>query len=187
MNDVRIAVDHQHIRGTLLTPAMPGGRRAPVLFVHGWGGSQRQDIARARRLIDISFACLTFNLCGHARPRSQTATVNRAHNLRDVIAAYDLLGEHCDVDGEMVGVVGSSNGGYPAAMLTADGTVRWLALSAPARAAMRVPARGGLDSGVTLDGFCIKDYRGCTRWEEIPIGLRRVDRIETMKEEKPKT
>ena len=40
-----IPVDGQHIAGTLLTP---GGELIPaVLFVHGWGGSQEQYLARA--------------------------------------------------------------------------------------------------------------------------------------------
>jgi len=40
-----IAVDDQHIAGTIVTPGtlIPG-----VLFVHGWGGSQEQYVARAR-------------------------------------------------------------------------------------------------------------------------------------------
>ncbi len=41
---IDIAVDGQHIAGTLVSPAplVPG-----VLFVHGWGGSQEKYLARA--------------------------------------------------------------------------------------------------------------------------------------------
>ncbi|HYH43415.1 MAG TPA: alpha/beta hydrolase, partial [Burkholderiales bacterium] len=43
----QIAVDGERIAGTLVTPAtmVPG-----VLFVHGWGGSQKQYLARAREI-----------------------------------------------------------------------------------------------------------------------------------------
>ena len=91
MTDVRIAVDRQWIGGKLLTPETPAMRHAGVLFVHGWGGSQRRDIAKAKQLVQVGFDCLTFNLRGHARTRRQIETVSRAQNLRDVLAAYDFL------------------------------------------------------------------------------------------------
>ena len=42
--EIDIAVDGQHIAGTLVTPdtLVPG-----VLFVHGWGGIQEKYLARA--------------------------------------------------------------------------------------------------------------------------------------------
>lgn len=126
---IRIAVDGGHIAGTLVSPRtrVPG-----VLFVHGWGGSQAQYLARAREISALGCVCLTFDLRGHADTRPQHETVTRENNLHDVLAAYDVLVGHRAVDPAAIAVVGSSYGGYLAAILTALRPVKWLALRVPA-------------------------------------------------------
>lgn len=126
---LEIAVDDQCIAGTLVTPGtlIPG-----VLFVHGWGGSQQQYVARAREVAALGCICLTFDLRGHARTLQQHKTVTREQNLRDVVAAYDALVRQRGVDATSIAVVGSSYGGYLAAILTTLRPVRWLVLRAPA-------------------------------------------------------
>ncbi len=126
---VDIRVDDLLLAGTLVTQVtrLPG-----VLFVHGWGGSQEQYLARAREIAAVGCVCLTFDLRGHVQTRSRYETVSREHNLRDVLAAYDLLAGHAQVDSSAIAVVGSSYGGYLAAILTALRPVKWLALRAPA-------------------------------------------------------
>ncbi len=56
---ILIAVDDTTIAGTLVTPGtlVPG-----VLFVHGWGGSQEQYVARARDVAALGCICLAFDL-----------------------------------------------------------------------------------------------------------------------------
>ena len=76
--------------------------------------------------------CLTFDLRGHARHANQRLQVTREDNLRDVLAACDTLVGHPSVDPESIAIVGSSYGGYLAALTTALRPVRWLALRAPA-------------------------------------------------------
>ena len=124
-----IAVGTEHIAATLLAPAtaVPG-----VLFVHGWGGSQEQDLARAREAAGLGCMCLTFDLRGHVATERQRETVTREDNLRDLLAAYDLFSGLRGVDSASIAVVGSSYGGYLAAILTTLRPVRWLALRAPA-------------------------------------------------------
>jgi pimeloyl-ACP methyl ester carboxylesterase len=126
---LEIAVDDQSIAGTLIAPAavLPA-----VLFVHGWGGSQEQYLARARAVAGLGCVCLTFDLRGHARGDAHREIVSRDHNLRDLLAAYDTLASHSGVDASSIGVVGSSYGGYLGAILTSLRPVRWLALRAPA-------------------------------------------------------
>jgi dienelactone hydrolase len=126
---VEIPVGPGHIAGTLVTP----GTRIPgVLFVHGWGGSQQQYLVRAREIAALGCVCLTFDLSGHAGTQPQRETVSRESNLRDVLAAYDVLARHPHVDRAAVAVVGSSYGGYLAAILTTLRAVKWLALRVPA-------------------------------------------------------
>jgi dienelactone hydrolase len=126
---IDIAVGDGHIAGTLVTPAK---LVAGVLFVHGWGGSQEQYLARARAIAGLGCVCLTFDLSGHAKTRPQYETVSREHNLRDVLAAYDVLAAHPSVDPAAIAVVGSSYGGYLAAILTSLRPLQWLTLRAPA-------------------------------------------------------
>lgn len=126
---VQIAVDSERIAGTFITP----GTRIPgVLFVHGWGGSQAQYLARAREVAALGCVCLAFDLRGHAETLTLFQTVSREMNLRDVVAAYDTLVERPEVDRESIAVVGSSYGGYLAAILTTLRPVKWLGLRAPA-------------------------------------------------------
>jgi pimeloyl-ACP methyl ester carboxylesterase len=103
-----------------------------VLLVHGWGGSQEQYVARAREIAALGCVCLTFDLRGHAHTRTQYETVTRAQNMHDVLAAYDLLVARRHVDPHAIAVVGSSYGGYLAAILTSLRPVKWLGLRAPA-------------------------------------------------------
>jgi len=126
---VYLRVDGQHILGTLISPGslIPG-----VLFVHGWGGDQRQYQGRARQLAGLGCICLTFDLRGHAQTRAQHETVSREEGLRDVLAAYDFLAAQHNVDSQSIAVVGSSYGGYLAALLTSLRPVKWLALRVPA-------------------------------------------------------
>jgi len=124
-----ITVDTDSIAGTLLAPAavMPG-----VLFAHGWGGSQEQDLTRARAAAGLGCLCLTFDLRGHAAYEMQRETVTREGNLRDLLAAYDFLVKRGGADPTAIAVVGSSYGGYLATILSSMRPVRWLALRAPA-------------------------------------------------------
>jgi len=85
---VYIRVEGEHILGTLISPGalVPG-----VLFVHGWGGDQRQYHARARAVSGLGCICLTFDLRGHAQTHTQFESISREESLRDILAAYDFL------------------------------------------------------------------------------------------------
>lgn len=126
---IEIDVDGDRIAGTFVAPGtlIPG-----VLFAHGWGGSRSQYLARAREIAALGCVCLAFDLRGHAGTQAQQAKVSRETNLRDLVAAYDRLVAHEDVDPEAICVVGSSYGAYLATILTTQRPVRWLALRAPA-------------------------------------------------------
>ncbi len=126
---IDIPVGSGSIEGTVVTPGslIPG-----VLFVHGWNGSQSQYLARAREIASLGCVCLTFDLTGHAGTNSRYETVSREQNMRDVLAAYDVLATHSHVDPAAIAVVGSSYGGYLAAILTTMRRVKWLTLRVPA-------------------------------------------------------
>lgn len=128
-HEIEIAVEGQRIGGTVLTPEtkVPG-----LLFVHGWGGSREQDMMRAGAIAALGCVCLTFDMRGHAQTEEQQRKVTRGDNLEDVLAAYDLLVSQPSVEQGEIAVIGSSYGGYLAAILTTLRPVRWLALRVPA-------------------------------------------------------
>lgn len=128
-NPIDIPVAGKHIAGTLVGPdtMVPG-----VLLVHGWDGSQAQYVARAHEIASMGCICLTIDLRGHARHQADRDTVTREDNLYDVLAAYDVLVGHPAVDPRAVAIVGSSYGGYLAALVSAMRPVRWLGLRVPA-------------------------------------------------------
>ena len=110
---IDIPVDGQHIAGTLVGPdtMVPG-----VMLVHGWDGSQAQYIARAHEIAALGCICLTFDLRGHVRHQGLRESITREDNLRDVLASYDVLVGHPAVDPGAIAIVGSSYGGYLAAV-----------------------------------------------------------------------
>ncbi|CAI8739720.1 alpha/beta hydrolase family protein [Pseudomonas soli] len=126
---VELHVEGESIAGTLVSP---GSRMPGILFVHGWGGSQQRDLARARQITGLGCVCMTFDLRGHEKTESQRLTVTREQNLADLLAAYDRLASHPSVDPGAIAVIGSSYGGYLATLLTPLRPVKWLALRVPA-------------------------------------------------------
>jgi hypothetical protein len=128
-NPIDIAVAGTHIAGTLVGPdiIVPG-----VLLVHGWDGSQEEYIARAHEIASLGCICLTFDLRGHVRHQAERDTVSREDNLSDLLAAYDVLVGHPAVDPGAIALVGSSYGGYLAAVVSAMRRIRWLGLRVPA-------------------------------------------------------
>jgi dienelactone hydrolase len=128
LESTRIIVGDDAMPATVLMPA----RELPaVMFVHGWGGSQLQDLARAKVAAGLGCVCVTFDLRGHGDGTISTS-VSRAQNFADLVAAYDWLVARPSVDPHAIAVVGISYGGYLAALLTQAREVRWLALRSPA-------------------------------------------------------
>lgn len=126
---IAIKVEDVEIPGTILSP----GEKVPgVLFVHGWGGSQQRDIARAKGIAGLGCVCLTFDLRGHEDNPQQLTEISRQHSLDDIVAAYDQLANHPAIDQSCIAVIGTSYGGYLATILSTLRPVRWLALRAPA-------------------------------------------------------
>ena len=185
LEKVRIEGGGATLDGTVLMPAreFPG-----VLFAHGWGGSQMHDLARSREAAGLGCVCVTFDLRGHGAGARESATVTRAQNLADLVAAYDWLAGQPNVDAGAIGVVGISYGGYLACLLTSLRRVAWLALRSPAitRMPMGLPqARAAPGSGPARLTGCVPVMYVCfstsTYWaardrRELRVRVGRVGR-----------
>lgn len=126
---VDLTVEGQRLTGTLLQPEAP----VPgLLFVHGWGGDQEEDLGHAEELARLGCVCFTFDLRGHAGSDASRDEVTRQDGLDDVRTAYDYLASQPLIDPSAIGVIGTSYGGYLSALLTEERPVRWLALRVPA-------------------------------------------------------
>lgn len=112
--------------------AEPAGALPGVLLVHGWDSDQGHYRDRAEDIAALRCVALTFDLQGHGRDDARSAQVSRADNLKDVLAAYDRLCAHPRVDPGAIALIGTSYGGYLAAIASALRPVRWLALRVPA-------------------------------------------------------
>src|SRR5215213_9798513 len=141
---IQLEVGMRRIGGTVISPEP---RLEGMLFIHGWSGNREQYLVRARQVAALGCVCLTFDLHGHAATSAFQSTVTREENLADVVAGYDYLCALPHVKDEAIGIVGSSYGGYLAALLTAVRPVQWLALRAAAlyRDAEWTKAKGSLD------------------------------------------
>jgi hypothetical protein len=124
-----LRIADQTTEGTLLAPEklIPG-----ILFIHGWGGSQEQDLKKAEEIAQLGCLCFTFDLRGHAATERHRNEVTREDGIADVVAAYDFLASQEIVDRSAIAVVGTSYGGYLATLLTELRPVNWLALRVPA-------------------------------------------------------
>ncbi|MDM0049709.1 S9 family peptidase [Variovorax sp. J22R115] len=130
MKQVLISVDGtDEVQGVLVAApnTLPG-----VLIVHGWDSDQAHYQIRAEDLAALGCVCLTFDLRGHGRRQDVKASVSRHDNLRDVLAAFDLLAGQATVDPKSMALIGTSYGGYLAAVASGRRSVRWLALRVPA-------------------------------------------------------
>ena len=128
--EVVIPVDGaETVQGALVAApnALPG-----VLIVHGWDSDQLHYQVRAEELAALGCVCLTFDLRGHGRREDVKASVSREDNLRDVLAAFDLLAHQPGVDANAMALIGTSYGGYLAAIASGMRNVRWMALRVPA-------------------------------------------------------
>jgi uncharacterized protein len=127
---VTIPADGYDISGTFITKQKT--RDPGVLFVHGWGASQDQCLPQASAVAELGCACLIFDLRGHGASKDLRNLVSRDDNLTDVIAAYDWLATRSEVENSSIGAVGTSYGGYLAALATIQRSISHLTLQAPA-------------------------------------------------------
>lgn len=132
MQDIEFQVDGQTLRGKLFYPEKVKGKNPSVIFIHGWMTSYKGSIPRAEALVALGYICLIFDLRGHGESDGTLGEVTTQGSLQDAIAAYDYVATLPEVDRTKISVVGSSYGGYTAALLSNKRPVASLVLRVPA-------------------------------------------------------
>ena len=120
------------ISGTLFTPETIEKSCPAVLFIHGWSSNESGYKTRAAPLVKLGYICLTFDLIGHGHSSGSMETVTLKENIEASVAAYDFLASQEGVDNDAISIVGTSYGGYLAAILPSKREVRSLVLRVPA-------------------------------------------------------
>ena len=137
----------------LMTPAGEGPWPA-VVFVHGLGSGKDspRNVVVAARLVDSGIAAALFDLSGHGEssedPRGEAAYPD------DLAAVFGWAASQPELDGERIGVAGSSLGGVAAVEAVRRGLAepRSLVLRAP-------PLEPGALTGLTVPSLLLAGER----------------------------
>jgi pimeloyl-ACP methyl ester carboxylesterase len=115
------------LQADMLQPPRPG-----ALFLHGWDGARSDMHGPMCEAAARGFRCVAPDLRGHGRSRAQRPEVTLRQMLDDTVVAHDLLLAAAGVESDALAVIGTSVGGWLAAVLSGMRPVRWLALRVPA-------------------------------------------------------
>jgi esterase/lipase len=134
MQEISITGSGRRLQANLFSASTNGHEERPAaLLIHGWTSGQNRMFDLAEMLSTRSgITSLTFDLSGHGKSEGGIGMLSRKEFLDDVIAAYDVLASQSDVNTSKIGVVGSSFGGYLAALLTEQRNVSWVVMRVPA-------------------------------------------------------
>lgn len=124
---------NQNLAATLTKPGKHFKEPLPALiFIHGWKSDQTGNVRRAKEISKLGFICLTLDLRGHGESEGKLEDYSREDHIEDIKSVYKYLAELKDVNAEKIGIIGSSYGGYLAAVATNFLKFEWLILRVPA-------------------------------------------------------
>lgn len=124
---IKFSVDNESISENLFYPDKPNG--LGVIFIHGWGSSQKGYVERAGTVVKLGYYCLTFDLRGFGESEGEVSKLSLADHLDDVLAFYDFFKKNTKAN--KICVCGTSYGGYLAARLLEQRAVYSIIMRAP--------------------------------------------------------
>jgi len=127
MSKISFSSNGYTLAGNLFLPEQP--KPLAFLFIQGWRG--HQNVSAAERLAGMGHACMTYDMRGNGESEGNLAAFSRADFVSDAINAYDYFKNQLTKDA-VIGVIGSSLGGYCAVLLAAERDIRCLSLRVPA-------------------------------------------------------
>lgn len=132
MQDIAFRVQDQIVRGKLLLPDTLQEKNPAVIFLHGWMSDYEGYIPRAEALVSLGYVCLIYDMRGHGTSDGSINNVTASGSLDDAVAAYDYVASLPSVDAKQISMVGSSYGGYIAALFAHKRQLFSLVLRVPA-------------------------------------------------------
>ena len=132
MKEVTLNVDGLILKGNIFATASAEEKQPAILFIHGWESAQDRMFGLAEELSGKGYYCMTVDLRGHGISEGDHKIYSRKEFIKDVIAAYDFLVAQEQVDPSRVVAIGSSFGGYMAALLSAERSLQGIAMRVPA-------------------------------------------------------
>jgi pimeloyl-ACP methyl ester carboxylesterase len=133
MDTVVPQVEKFPIAGSGLAATRLVQSRVPgALFIHGWTGGRRDMAGPMIEVAATGFACLDYDLRGHGATAAQRKQVTLRESVDDAVCAWEALAAMPGVEPDEIAVIGSSFGGWLAALLARERPVRWLVLRVPA-------------------------------------------------------
>lgn len=124
--------DNQSISANLIRPENLKSKNPALIFIHGWKSNQEGNIKRATEISKHGFICMTLDLRGHGQSDGSIEQFSRKDHLEDIKSAYNYLVSLPEVDKKQIGTIGSSYGGYLAAVAANYLKFKWLVLRVPA-------------------------------------------------------
>jgi pimeloyl-ACP methyl ester carboxylesterase len=129
--DIRVTIQRGdvHLAGYFLVPAN-AVRPPAVIFVHGLGSGKDspRNAVIAERLREAGIASLLFDLSGHGESSADVRGNDMAAYCDDLASAFAWLRSREEVDGNRIGIAGSSLGGVTALHALDQGRVGPLSL-----------------------------------------------------------
>jgi dienelactone hydrolase len=128
MHKITFESDGYALSGHMFVPEhypKPGA----FLFIQGWTG--RQNLIAAGATAELGYTTMTYDMRGNGDSEGNLEEFSRADFVHDATVAYDILRRQVG-NKAWIGVVGSSFGGYTAAMLSAERDVHCIAMRVPA-------------------------------------------------------
>ncbi|MCG2621833.1 alpha/beta hydrolase [Arthrobacter sp. I2-34] len=131
---IQLNVDGSLVRGTFYTPSNTDGPFPVIVMAHGWGmvsGGDLEDYAAG--MVAADFAALTFDFrhlgASEGEPRQD---IDPHRQVEDYKAAISYVRARPEVDGERIGVWGSSySGGHALVVAAVDRRVRCVVAQVP--------------------------------------------------------
>jgi len=128
MSEISFTSDGYKLAGNLFKPVSQPKQFA-FLFIQGWTGHQNTEAAQT--LTKLGFTTMTYDMRGNGDSEGDITKFSRADFIKDATVAYDYLGSQIGKD-TLIGVVGSSFGGYTAVLLSEQRNIFCLSLRVPA-------------------------------------------------------
>lgn len=144
MEDLFIENGGYRLAATIFKPATLKPKNPAILFIPGWTGSRKRNFQYAESLVALGYICFLIDVRGHGDSEGDIDSSTHEQFLSDACAAYDYLSKIDGVDASNISVVGSSMGGYLAAILCSKRKVKNLVLRVPSdypRESFAHPAR----------------------------------------------